>query len=582
MDRCFMIGGNFFRGEMRHLFYFLIGFSISLLGIGYAYSEVLIDCSSLGVESIHDTYSEALSACSAASSSAGGGACNLANQTIGETYVKSLKWTLFGVVHLYPYQDTTYGTLVCSAGPDSDGDGDGIPDDCDVYPDDPTDYQVGLSSYQTNSADELVRQCFITDRGDVVCFGAAYDNSLVDNLIFNPDFEAADSLCGQKDPGENFSEPDDHESSGDFDDDGTVNGKDPDIDDDGLFNDYDDNDYQYDENDSDPIDPSDPFDDSGALPLPNGFEDDLNYYPNDLFGDSNVGGSGDGATSQDIRQLSSDQHSRVVYLNSEQSLRHNDLKNHIGDTAEFLNSEEYNRDQTAEHNADLRHNDLKDQVDSKFSALDKNQVIRNVNTNSAISNVKTSVDAVGTGISGVKTSVDAVGTGINTVFENINATNQNLESLVASLGISNGHLSGIEGELKALDIPTAEEIGESIGNNLIDTEQTIDTTITDNIPDLDETETLTAINTKYSGRYDLFITTLKGSDLFSLPFGIFTGPSGSGASIQTVNIGKWGSSNEQMATIDYSDYDNIWDILRAVLLLLTSFSCFKILVLKKA
>jgi len=468
---------------------------------------------------------------------------------------------------VYYYVTSPLPANICDEDSVPDSDGDGIPDDCDVYPDDPTDYQVGLFSYQTNSAGQLVRQCFVTDRQDVVCFGADYDSSLIDNLKINTDWEGADSLCTTKDSGEDFSEPNDYESSGDFDDDDIVNGKDPDIDDDGIPNDYDDNDYQWDENDSDPIDPDDPFDDSGDLPLPNGFEDDLNFYPNDLSGDSNVDSDGDGATSQDIRNLSSDQHNRVLYLNSEQSLRHNDLKNHIGDAAEFLNSEEYNRDQTAEDNADLRHNDSKDQIDSKFSALDENQETRNVNTNSAISNVKT--------------SVDAVGTGINTVSENINATNQNLESLVASLGISNDHLSGIEGELKALDMPTAEEIGESIGNNLIDTEQTIDTTITENIPDLDETETLTAINTKYSDRYDLFITTLKESDLFSLPFDIFTGPSGSGASIQTVNIGKWGSSSEQTATIDYSDYDNIWEILQSVLLLVTSFACFKILVLKK-
>nr|WP_319491778.1 hypothetical protein [uncultured Desulfobacter sp.] len=117
---------------------------------------------------------------------------------------------------------------------------------------------------------------------------------------------------------------------------------------------------------------------------------------------------------------------------------------------------------------------------------------------------------------------------------------------------------------------------------MIDSGQTIDTTITDNIPALDETDTLTAIKTKYSDRYDLFISTVKESDLFSLPFDIFAGPSGSGSSVQTVDIGKWGSSSEQTATIDYSDYDNIWAILRSVLLLVTSFACFKILVLKKA
>ncbi|WP_020586774.1 hypothetical protein [Desulfobacter curvatus] len=175
------------------------------------------------------------------------------------------------------------------------------------------------------------------------------------------------------------------------------------------------------------------------------------------------------------------------------------------------------------------------------------------------------------------------------IVGNSDSSNKNLEKIGQYLGIGNDLLAKIEkgvngsgsrsGEKSGT--PTADEIGQAVEDELIDPSQTIDTTITDNISDLDETETLTAIKTKYSERYDLFITTLKESDLFSLPFDIFTGPSGSGSSIQTVDIGKWGSSSEQTASIDYSDYDNIWQILRSVLLLVTSFACFKILVLKK-
>nr|WP_319396464.1 hypothetical protein [uncultured Desulfobacter sp.] len=184
---------------------------------------------------------------------------------------------------------------------------------------------------------------------------------------------------------------------------------------------------------------------------------------------------------------------------------------------------------------------------------------------------------------------------LDKIIKNTASTNTNLENIQKYLGITNDYLAKINkkeletnvsvsggGSVVSSTGPSADEIGQAVEDNLIDSGQTIDTTITDNIPALDETDTLTAIKTKYSDRYDLFITTLKGSDLFSLPFDIFSGPSGSGASTQTVNIGKWGSSSEQTATIDYSDYDNIWDILRSVLLLVTSFACFKILVLKKA
>jgi len=185
---------------------------------------------------------------------------------------------------------------------------------------------------------------------------------------------------------------------------------------------------------------------------------------------------------------------------------------------------------------------------------------------------------------------------LDKIIKNTDATNTNLKNIQGYLRITNDLLAKIKdktgtgsssssksgGAVVTVKTPSADEIGQAVEDNLIDSGQTIDTTITDNIPALDETDTLTAIKTKYSDRYDLFITTVKESDLFSLPFDIFAGPSGSGSSVQTVDIGKWGSSSEQTATIDYSDYDNIWAILRSVLLLVTSFACFKILVLKKA
>jgi len=173
------------------------------------------------------------------------------------------------------------------------------------------------------------------------------------------------------------------------------------------------------------------------------------------------------------------------------------------------------------------------------------------------------------------------------IATNTDSTNKNLDYLADYLGITNDLLGQISNKLDSLGgsvfyAPTADQIGQAVKDNLIDPTQTIDTTVTDNIPGLDETETLTAIKARYSDRYDLFINTLKDSDLFTVPFAIFTGPSGSGSSIQTVEIGAWGQSSNQTATIDFSEYDNVWNILSAVLLMLTSFACFKILVLKKA
>ena len=199
--------------------------------------------------------------------------------------------------------------------------------------------------------------------------------------------------------------------------------------------------------------------------------------------------------------------------------------------------------------------------------------------NRSVNNIERDTSSMDQNISDIESAIKSQKSSIEDIADNTELTNDNLEAIANGLGVSNLHLSNINNAIEAL--PTSDDIGNSVKDNLIDPSQTIDTTITDNISALDKTETLTSINTKYSDRFGSFITTLKGSDLFSLPFGIFSGPSGSGSSIQTVNIGKWGSSTDQTATIDYSDYDSIWDILRSVLLLLTSFSCFKILVLKK-
>ncbi len=101
--------------------------------------------------------------------------------------------------------------------------------------------------------------------------------------------------------------------------------------------------------------------------------------------------------------------------------------------------------------------------------------------------------------------------------DNLAQMNKNMQNLKSN--------ATVNGPSITVDTPTAEETGQAVENQLIDSGQTIDTTTTDNITNLDETDTLTEIKTKYSDRYDLFINTLKGSDLFTLPFSIFTGPS---------------------------------------------------------
>jgi len=183
---------------------------------------------------------------------------------------------------------------------------------------------------------------------------------------------------------------------------------------------------------------------------------------------------------------------------------------------------------------------------------------------------------------------------LDKIIKNTSATNTNLENIQKYLGITNDYLAKINkkelettvsvsggGSVVSSTGPSADEIGQAVGDNLIDSGQTIDPTTTDNIPDLDKTDKLTQMKTECSDRYDLFINTLKDSDLFTVPFSLFDGPSGNGSSVQTVDIGSWGSSTNRTVAIDYSDYDYVWSLLSSVLLIISSFLAFKILVLNR-
>jgi len=179
------------------------------------------------------------------------------------------------------------------------------------------------------------------------------------------------------------------------------------------------------------------------------------------------------------------------------------------------------------------------------------------------------------------------------IVSNTNATNENLNNLAKYLGISNDLLAKINNKTKSGSAtsdsggslsygPSATDIGNAVKDSLIDSSQTISNAPDGTEPLPDKTDDLNSTKTKFSDRFGLLTDTLRGSDLFSLPFAIFEGPTGSGSSSQTIDIGNWGESSSQTVTIDYSDYDTAWETLRAVILLLTSFACFKIIIFKRA
>lgn len=219
---------------MRQLFYFLIGFCIPFVFSYVAYATTEFSDSDLSLiqsywnmsqnQTGNFHFMENSQAASAAyynySPPSGWNVVESCNRAYAD-------WGFWMKLNYNPSLDQAYMHkywevwVYGRSDPDADTDGDGIPDDCDVYPDDPTDYQVRRSSYQKDSSGNIVRECYITDRDDVVCLGESYNNSLVDYVEFSSPWQSPSTLCAYSD---NFSDPSDDEQ--DVDGDGIPDGAD--------------------------------------------------------------------------------------------------------------------------------------------------------------------------------------------------------------------------------------------------------------------------------------------------------------------------------------------------------------------
>ena len=81
-----------------------------------------------------------------------------------------------------------------------DSDGDGLPDECDFYPEDSSAYSIKLVSYQTDantSTGAHVREVYKTDRGDYFSLGADYEDGKVDRYVENVSaWKDPSDVCG--------------------------------------------------------------------------------------------------------------------------------------------------------------------------------------------------------------------------------------------------------------------------------------------------------------------------------------------------------------------------------------------------
>ena len=169
---------------MKQILYFLIGFLISTCLISYTYASCTHDQYQTAIETepyrpgwitaVPKTYGFGYTTSSTAQAAAN--AYRTANYPSDSVGSVTLMFTCNDPDSIGGYWYVTdYSSRVkifvydpSYVAPVIDFDGDGLPDDCDVYPDDPTPYKVKIYSYQTtdnSSAGTKTYQWMNTDRG---------------------------------------------------------------------------------------------------------------------------------------------------------------------------------------------------------------------------------------------------------------------------------------------------------------------------------------------------------------------------------------------------------------------------------
>lgn len=185
-------------------------------------------------------------------------------------------------------------------------------------------------------------------------------------------------------------------------------------------------------------------------------------------------------------------------------------------------------------------NNRQDETNAKLQNLYDAQKASIKTQNAVGSAIVGSVKNLGTKIDLTNNTLSSINDGISGINTSLGNLDTNLGSLIDSLGQLNDKLNGTY-------------VPENISNDYVNTS-------VENV-------------SEFTGRLNTLISDLRSSPLFSLPNQVLGNIPSGGTPVYTVSMGQYGS-----ADIDLAEYDGVFAIVRAVLLVCFSFASLRIVV----